>query len=500
MRLWTRQYVFIDTMLPHNADKDSDSGSVASDIINGTDGFDDLKECCRATLRLLFITLRVLTILCMMIVFWVLPFIEYSVKDKQFDSGIRVRDSLVLADLPTCNMFAWTNLKAENSHHNNVLDTHSYDTFTIFAPLLFNVTLWIYWFLKRALLEERDAMVVILGMAIVLDSLTRMLQATPGIYGMRQDEDPGISTIIGFVVRDTGPRSVSIRMGWTLFLLRDFLIHQLGFVTHELIGHIIHLCLALFLWAYTNYTHQLEPISIINNLGIAYWMVYVFRVCTNPVVKEQEVKAVQEAHPRNDDRAQKMIQRIHDLTVLTARERMNRELSAGMKHVPERMLATGVQEPGVGHEAVGGVMDLDTDDSDSNSGSDAVVEMGTFSDLDVDERADAYASGSSSYDSSMKQSEQLLEDLQAMTSSRKAERRQRRQREARKKEKDRPRPRPPRPQDPAPAPAAPDPQPAAVDHSAVLPSPTQTAQPAAVQQESEEQTLLADPYPLEDEA
>jgi hypothetical protein len=301
-------------------------------------------------------TARWVSTLAMLVTFWCIPYIEYKVKDNTIDMQQRHRASIMVSQLPTHNMFAWTNLNVEDSRHDNVLDTHSYDTFTIFAPVAFNLVLAVYWFLRRVLVDNRDAILGVFGVAIITDTLCRCLQSNVGIMGLKQEEPMLFSVILGFVVLDTGPTQVCVRMAWTLFLTRDFIISKLGVRANQLFGPPLHSAMAGFLWAYTNYTHQLEPISIVTSISMCYWFVHLFNVFSDQETVMYERQAIEAMQSKHEQLAQMLYRNVKDVMTKDRAQIQNERMSAGMEHVPPRMLVsnpTGNAETGIGYHATG---------------------------------------------------------------------------------------------------------------------------------------------------
>ncbi len=281
-------------------------------------------------------TVRAIAIIAVYAVFYMVPFAVYADRERQIPEAIRHQESFSVSTMRSHSMYAWNNLAADGERHRSVLRSQDYYAFTFFVHMI-NLLCWFPWTLMRYFRDGRDAFLGVFAVTVIATAFYHLLEQEVGVQGLMQLESTAFSLALGFVVRESSPPRFSGRMAFTLFCLWDFLNQKLGFRVYSCAGWTLHVALALFLWGYTNYTHQLYPGSLVINYMACMALIRFFNFWSDHDTRTQEIVRVQRDALEKDQALFRLMQRVEDRLNTTSQERQIRDMRQGLKHVPERM-------------------------------------------------------------------------------------------------------------------------------------------------------------------
>ena len=287
-------------------------------------------ECC------ILETVRIIAVAAVYIAFYVVPFAVYVDRERQIPEVIRHTESFSVSTMRSHSMYAWDNLSADGERHRSVLRSQDYYAFTFFVQMI-NLLCWFPWTLLRYFRDGRDAFMGVFAVTVLATSFYHLLEQEVGVQGLMQLESTAFSLALGFVVRESSPPRFSGRMAFTLFCLWDFLNQKLGFRVYSFAGWTLHVALALFLWAYTNYTHQLYPGSLIINYMACMALIRFFNYWSDHETRTQEIVRVQHVTRDKDALIVDLIRKLNTRMNTSREERVLQTMSQGLMHVPERM-------------------------------------------------------------------------------------------------------------------------------------------------------------------
>lgn len=290
-------------------------------------------ECCFVE------TVRVIALVAVYTAFYIVPFAVYADRERQIPEAIRHEESFSVSTMRSHSMYAWDNLAADGDRHRSVLQSQDYYAFTFFVQMI-NLLCWFPWVLMRYFRDGRDAILGVFAVSVVATSFYHLMEQEVGVQGLMQLESTAFSLALGFVVRDSSPPRFSGRMAFTLFCLWDFLNQKLGFMIYSCGGWTLHVALALFLWAYTNYTHQLCPGSLIINYLACVALIRFFNFWSDHEARTEEIERVQISTRKQERATFLMLQQFYHKMSTTSEERQRRGMTQGLQNVPASMMRT----------------------------------------------------------------------------------------------------------------------------------------------------------------